>query len=218
MQSIFKKIGFVRNENDYQNIKKVFTSSLPNFIESELSLSEKISLYNLYISYYFFIQNFEKGFDYAMKEVALFTDNKALIISRLDSYINSLNNLLIAQNKLFKYREFQHTTRELRALNNLPSSQLNENIRMKLLKYTFVHEFNRLFLMGDFEHGVRLMERIKLGLEQFTKQLDLHSRVIMYYKTACLYFGNEKTFSIIILRPDSQTIFYIFIIFIMLKF
>jgi len=192
LQSLFKKIGFIRSAQDYQKIKNVFTASLPVFVEEELSLSEKINLYNLYISYHFFLQEFEIGYQFAQKLVALFKGEKTLIVSRLDAYINSLNYLLIAQNKLLKDREFQQTTRELRVLNNLPSSQLNENIRMKLLKYTFVHEFNRLFLMGDFTHGVRLIERIKLGLEQFTKQLDLHSRVIMYYKTACLYFGNNN--------------------------
>ena len=191
LQSLYKKIGFIRNENDFQKINNVFVASLPYFVEEDLSISEKISLYNLYVGYYFFIQDFEKGYDYANRQVELFHGEKALINSRLETYINSLNNLLIAQNKLLMYKEFQNTTRELRTLNSLPSSQLNENIRLKLLKYTFVHEFNRLFLMGDFERGVRLMERIKPGLEQFIEQIDLHSRVILFYKTACLYFGND---------------------------
>lgn len=192
LQSLYQKIGFIRNETDYNKIQNVFAASLPVFVEEELSNSEKISLYNLYIGYYFFLQDFEQGFQYANKLVHLFNENKALINSMLESYINSLNNLLIAQNKLLKYREFQATTRELRALNNLPPAQLNENIRMKLLKYTFVHEFNRLFLMGDFERGVKLMERIKPGMEQFISQIDMHSKVILFYKTACLYFGNDS--------------------------
>lgn len=191
LQSLYQKIGFIRSESDYQKIQNVFAASLPVFIEEELSNSEKISLYNLYIGYYFFLQDFELGYQYARKLVDLFNDNKALMNSMLESYIGSLNNLLIAQNKLLMYREFQATTRELRALNNLPSAQINENIRMKLLKYTFVHEFNRLFLMGDFERGVKLMERIKPGMEQFISQIDMHSKLILFYKTACLYFGND---------------------------
>lgn len=192
LQSLYQKIGFIRSESDYNKIQNVFAATLPVFVEEELSNSEKISLYNLYIGYYFFLQDFEKGYQYANKLVNLFNENKALINSMLEAYINSLNNLLIAQNKLLKYREFQATTRELRVLNNLPASQLNENIRMKLLKYTFVHEFNRLFLMGDFERGVKLMERIKPGMEQFISQIDMHSKVILFYKTACLYFGNDN--------------------------
>lgn len=144
----------------------------------------------MYIGYYFFIQDFEKGYQFAKKLVELFDGEKTLQISRLETYLISLNNLLIAQHKLMKYREFQNTTRELRALNNLPSAYRTENIRLKLLKYTFVHEFNRLFMMGDFERGVSLINRINTGLEPFIGQLDPHSKMIMHYKTACLYFGN----------------------------
>ncbi|UXP33969.1 hypothetical protein N6H18_08425 [Reichenbachiella agarivorans] len=191
LQAMYKKIGFIRHENDFNEINAVFTANLPQFDKSTFSVSEKISLYNLYIGYYFFIQDFERGYEYANKLVALFTGNKTLIQSRLETYISSLNHLLIAQNKLLRYREFQNTTRELRALNNLPSAYLNENIRLKLQKYTFVHEFNRLFMKGDFQRGVDLMDRIMPGIEHFALQLDPHSRVIMYFKTACLYFGNN---------------------------
>lgn len=191
LQSMYKKIGFIRNQHDYQEISKVFSESIPYFVKEELSVSEKISLYSLYIGYYFFIQDFEKGYRYAEMLVELFRAEKTLMMSRLETYIASLNSLLIAQNKLMKYREFQNTTRELRALNNLPSAHLNENIRLKLLKYTFVHEFNRLFMTGDFDQGVTLMNRINTGLEQFITQLDPHSKMIMFYKTACLYFGNS---------------------------
>ncbi len=190
LQSMYKKIGFIRNEHDYQEITKVFTDNIPYFVKEELSVSEKISLYNLYIGYYFFIQDFEKGYDYANKLVHIFQGEKALILSRLETYISSLNNLLIAQNKLMKYGEFRNTTRELRSLNTLPPAYLNENIRLRLQKYTFVHEFNRLFMKGDFERGVSLMNRINTGLEQFITQIDPHSKMILFYKTACLYFGN----------------------------
>jgi hypothetical protein len=47
-------------------------------------------------------------------------------------------------------------------------------------------------MMGDFEHGVQLIEKIKPGLEHFIEQTDSHSKVIMFYKTACLYFGNAN--------------------------
>ena len=191
LQSIYKKIGFIRNKNDFKEITKVFEENMPQFVEENLSIAEKIGLYNLYIGYYFFIQDFKSGYDYAKKLVNLFEGQKTLILSRLETYINSLNNLLIAQNKLLKIREFQNTTRELRALNTLPSAYQNENISLKLRKYTFVHEFNRLFLLGDFQGGVHLMNRINPGLETFIPQLDPHSKMIMFYKTACLYFGNS---------------------------
>lgn len=45
-------------------------------------------------------------------------------------------------------------------------------------------------MLGDFKIGVILFAKIKPRLEEFIQQLDKHSRLIMYYKIACLYFGN----------------------------
>ena len=156
-----------------------------------MSVTEKIHLYHLLIGYFFFTQDFYRGYEYAKKWVALFDQQKALQRSKLELYIDGLNYLLISQQKLEKRKEFLETRRELRALNQLPATYYNENIRIKMLKYTFVHEFNRLFLSGEFDRGVELIERLESGLEAFIAQLDAHSRVIMFYKTACLYFGNS---------------------------
>lgn len=189
LQSLYQQTGYIRNEAEFRKIRDLFESQLPEIDENQISISERISLYQLFIGYYFFIQDFDSGYDYAKRWVEIFRKNKALLQPRLETYIAGLNNLLIAQNKLEMYDEFQSTRKELRQLNKLPSSYYNENIRLKLLKYTFVHEFNGLFLGGDFDRGVELIERLSSGLEGFIEQLDAHSRVILFYKTACLYFG-----------------------------
>lgn len=191
LQSLYQKTGYIRNEAEFKKIEKIFTSNLPIIDEEQMSISEKVHLYQLYIGYYFFIQDFQSGYHYAQKWVQLFHEKKALLRPKLEWYISGLNHLLIAENKLLLLDEFQETKKELRALNKLPQSYYNENIRLKLLKYTFVHEFNSFFLSGSFQRGVALIERLSSGLEGFINQLDAHSRVILYYKTACLYFGNN---------------------------
>jgi len=99
---------------------------------------------------------------------------------------------MVAQYKLMKYHEFVENHKKLKAIRTNPKWELNENIRLKLLKYTYVHEFNKYFMLGDFSKGVLLMNRIKPGLEEFINKLDNHSRIILYYKIACLYFGKEE--------------------------
>ncbi|MEQ9288127.1 MAG: hypothetical protein RIG77_14520 [Cyclobacteriaceae bacterium] len=191
LNSLYNQVGYMRNEADFKRVNKLFITSFPNPDEDQLSVSEKISLYSLYINYYFFIQDFKKGYEYAKKWVQLFHGDKTLMSSKIEMYISSLNHLMIAQTKLEKYEEFLVTKKELRSVGNLPAINLNDNIKLKLLKYSYVHEFNGFFMMGDFGRGVQLIEKIKPGLEQFIEQIDSHSRVIMFYKTACLYFGND---------------------------
>lgn len=192
LNSMYYKIGFIRNKSDYEEIVYIFNASMPAYNEDELSMNEKLNLYNLLVGYYFFIQDFKNGYRYAKKCLALFDKHKKIRISKVDMYLRAINNLMIAQYKLYKYYEFVETSRQLRQVRHFPKNVINENIRLKLLKYTYVHEFNRFFMLGDFSTGVSLMNKIKPGLQQFTAQLDNHSRMIMYYKMACLYFGNRN--------------------------
>ncbi len=190
LQSLYRKSGYIRNEQDFERIQNVFRESMPEVDENRLSFSEKIHLYHLYIGYHFFIQDFATGYVYARKWVNIFHENKSLAGPKIENYITGLNMLLIAQNKLGLYRPFLETKKELRQLNEMPSNFFNEHIRLKMLKYTYVHEFNSLFMAGDFDRGVVLFERLSSKVEGFIDQMDAHSRIIMYYKTACLYFGN----------------------------
>jgi hypothetical protein len=99
---------------------------------------------------------------------------------------------MIIQYKMYLYDDFVNTSRKLREIRHYSKRTLNENIRMRLYKYTYVHEFNRIFMLGDFGYGVSLIRKIEHFLEPFVKQLDNHSRLIFYYKVACLYFGDDR--------------------------
>lgn len=198
LNSIYYKVGFIKNENEYQEVYRFFNASLPDFDEEQLSLNEKLSLYELFVGYYFFLQDFEQGLHYAQKWVDLFNFNKEIRLSKVDNYLSAINNLMIAQYKLYRYSDFVTTSRQLRQISHLPKNVMNENIRLKLLKYTYVHEFNRFFMLGDFATGVSLINKIKPGLEQFINQLDSHSKVIMYYKMSSLYFGNNDYYEAVV--------------------
>lgn len=191
LNAIYTKTGFIKSKGDYDAIRELFESEMPPFDEGALSPKEKIHVYSLYTSYYFFVQDFEQGYICAKKWAFIYDEHKELRKSWIEGYLNAINNLMISQYKLYKYDKFVNTSRRLREIRHYPKNLMNENIRLKLLKYTYVHEFNRIFMLGDFKTGVSLMNKIKPGLEAFIKQLDNHSKIILYYKVACLYFGND---------------------------
>ncbi|MCA6075475.1 hypothetical protein LDX50_23080 [Fulvivirga sp. 1062] len=192
LNAIYYRIGFIRNQSDYNHIQRLFEKELPDFIEQELSLTEKLSLYQLLSGYYSFIQDFDSGLKYARKWLDLFDEHKEIRYSRTNDYLSAINTLMIAQYKMYSYDDFVETSRRLREIRHYPRHTMNENIRMRLYKYTYVHEFNRIFMLGDFGHGVSLIEKIEPLLEPFIRQLDNHSRIILFYKVACLYFGDQK--------------------------
>ncbi|MDH5396932.1 MAG: hypothetical protein OEX02_02220 [Cyclobacteriaceae bacterium] len=192
LNSLYKKVGFIRDQRDHHAIENYLTKNLPEYHEEELSLLEKIHLHNLFTGYYFFIHDFKKGYTAAKKLVALFDDHPSLRLSKIDFYIQALNKLSIAQTKLSLYDEFVSTVDKLQNIPHIKGITLNEDIRTKLFKYYYLHEINRYLLLGDFTGGVKLINKIHHGLNDFITRLDQHSSIIFYYKIACLYFGNSQ--------------------------
>ncbi len=182
--------GFVRNRKDYNKVNGILKDGLPEFSEAALSFYEKLHLYNLYVDYCFFIQDFEQGREYAQKWVNLIEERQDLA-HYLDHYLKGLNQLLIAEYKLMRYHDFVSNHRRMKSIATHRGVDLDANIALKLQKYTYSHLFNKFFMVGDFDLGVALFARIKPALEEFIAQLDKHSRLVMYYKIACLYFGNN---------------------------
>jgi hypothetical protein len=190
LNTFYRRIGYIRDESDYVKIKEVFYDSIPTYEEGSLSTTEKIHLYRLYIGYYFFIQDFDNGYLFAKKLEDIFEKNAAMIISHTEVYITSLNNMLTAQYKLFRYQEFLNTNKKLHSVKNMNLLHISESIRVRLLKYYFIHEINDFFMRGDFKKGVEFtVQENGEAVQQLLDGLDQHSSMILSYKIACLHFG-----------------------------
>ncbi|NQY10209.1 MAG: hypothetical protein HRT71_11950 [Flavobacteriales bacterium] len=188
----YQKIGFIRNEEDFNDVRSYFNDTIPEYVEEELSFDEKIYLYNAFIGYYFFIQDFPQGYDYAVKVLTLFDGSPDMIGNRLELYIKGMNNLLVAQFKLVKYEEFVVTQNKLNAIAKSKTLPLTQNIDLILFKYYYIHEINKYFMMGQFHEGISLIASLEDGLDKFIDKLDQHHTLVFYYKIACLYFGADK--------------------------
>lgn len=190
LNSYYTKIGYIRGEADFLRVKEFFNSNIPDFTEEELSISEKLNLYKLYVGYYLFIQDFRNGYEYALKLVKLFDTHEELKETSTEQYIKSLNNLLIAQYKLDMYNDFAETNKILHAIAADYNQTQNESIRIRLLKYYYIHEINKYFITGDFTKGVEvLMKSPDTKIYELLEVVDKHSELIINYKLACLYFG-----------------------------
>lgn len=189
LYSFYLKIGFLRNHKDFELVNSFLYSTLPVFQEDKLSFEEKMYLYNSFVGYYFFIQDFERGYEYAKKWVALFESQPEYIIPKIEIYIKAINNLLVSESKLHKYEEFKNTIQKLEAINKNPDLKMTENIRLLLFKYSATHRINKYFMVGEFDQGVKVIPEIAGSLEKFEDLLDTHYIIIFYYKFACMHFG-----------------------------
>lgn len=189
LYSLYLKIGFIRDHKDFELVSSFLYSTLPVFKEEFLSFDEKMHLYNAFVGYYYFIQDYSRGYEYAKKWVNLFEENQHYIAPKLEMYIKGLNNLLVGQSKLNRYEEFIDTTSKFDELNHLPDDVLTYNIRLLIFKYNSTHRINRYFVLGKFTEGTKIIPEIAAQLEKFESKLNTHYILIFYYKFACMYFG-----------------------------
>jgi hypothetical protein len=192
LNAIYVKTGYIRNDQHFSEVQDLFYSGLPNHQERELSLHEKLSLYRLYVNYYYFIEDMDLGYQYALKWLQLYDQHPELQKSQLNDYLSAVNQVMVAEYKLFYYKKFLRSRQRLHHLNEKMRKSVNENIRSRLVKYIYVHEFNRIFMLGKFTLGVKLLKRLSPELDAFIKRSDEHSRIILFYKIACLYFGDSQ--------------------------
>lgn len=190
LNAYYLQTGFIKSKSDEEKLSQFFKSNLPYFVEPNLSFQEKIYLYNSYVGYYLFTQNFSQSYLYAKKCVAIFNQHPEMQKHKLELYIRALNNLLVSQNKLYKYKEFAETQKQLIAIKRNKKLILTENINLNLFKAIYVHEINRHFMLGEFKSGTRIVTALEGELNKFIPKLDKHAVLLFYYKIACLYIGN----------------------------
>ncbi|HWY34537.1 MAG TPA: hypothetical protein VNX68_07815, partial [Nitrosopumilaceae archaeon] len=190
LNSFYVKTGFIRNSSDYNKVREFFYSSLPEYDEKKLSFQEKLYLYYSYISFYFFVQDFEKGYKYAVRYIRLFDEYPEMVISKTEFYVKGLNNLLVAENKLFLLQEFEETYKRLMRVHHIQGINLTEHIQIILFRYKYMHKINHYYMMGDFTGGTKIISVVENELERFALRMDKHDVLVFYYKVACLYFGS----------------------------
>ena len=188
----YVKTGFVRKAQYQQEIKEYIQRNLPSFKESTLSFQEKVSLYDVYVTYYLFIQDFTQAYTYAHRWASLYEQRPERVARAPLTYVRSLHKLLITQNKLHYYPDYLATTEKLQATPSSPGIVMNENLRAMLFKYVTIHQINGHFLTGDFTGGVSLVRTIEHDLDPWVDKLGRHATIIFYYKIACMYFGASQ--------------------------
>lgn len=192
------KVGYVRNDEDYQKVRRYFEAHLPRYNIEELGFREKLWLYKAHLWYSFLIQDFLACYKYASKYVDLFYEQEEMIYLNPVFFLKG-NHYLLESLFYVKYSsQFKTTLQRLETI--LESSEFPSNDNISSLAFLYVN-FNKLnlhFLEGTFDKGLYLVKIIEYGISKHKDRIDEHHIMVFYYKIACLYFGvgdNKKCIS-----------------------
>lgn len=187
LYGLYLKLGSVRDEADYQMVRRFYYRQMPKYDNSILSVNEKLYLYQAMVWFHYIVQDFVKCYRYAQAWVDLFNYYPELKISKPDLYIKGLHNLLAALFNIQHYEKFRSVLDELDALKEAPA---NENLDILVFIYRFNSRINLHFMEGRFTEGLTLVKPLEEKMQALEGKLDHHRVLLFYYKIACLYFGS----------------------------
>lgn len=189
LYGLYLKMGYVRNEQDYNLVHAFFRSNLPPTKYKNLNFFGKIYYCQSYVWYHHITQNFLYCFRYAQKWVNLFGANPEIIQLHPTLYLKGMHNLL---NALFNVLNYNKFTEALDTLNDFPNiydiSQVR-NVEGLYLMFSYLHSIQKHYLEGTFSEGTVLIPQYIKVIEEDNFNWDNNRILVFYYRFACLYFG-----------------------------
>lgn len=183
------KVGYVRNDEDLNEVREYFEAHIPLYDLDTLGFREKLWLYKAHLWYSLLTQDFLSSYKYSSKWVDLFHEHEEMIHLNPVFYLKG-NHYLLESLFFVKYasqfKETLHRLEETVTHQNFPK---NDNIASLTFLYVNSNKLNLHFLEGTFDKGLYLVNIIEYGIKKHQDRIDQHHVMLLYYKIACLYFG-----------------------------
>lgn len=189
LYGLFLKIGYVKNDEEYNEVKTYFENRLPEYDISTMGFREKLWLYKSYLWYSFLIQDFLSCYKYSKKWVDLFFAHPNMITLNPVFFLKGNQYLLEALFFTRDHKRFKETLTNLEKVTTSNSFPKDENIEGLIFLYINTNKFNLHFMEGSFHDGLHLIPEVLEGLKKHKPRIDEHHVMVFYYKIASLYFS-----------------------------
>jgi hypothetical protein len=189
LYGLFLKRGYVKNDEEFQQLTTYFNDRLPKYDINKLGFREKLWLYKSYLWYSFLIQDFLSSYKYAKKWVELFDEYPNMITPNPVFFLRGNQYLLETLFYLRHYEKFKNALHHLETIVEESWFPKDDNLSSLTFLYVYTSKFNLHFMEGKFQEGLILETIVLKGIEQHKARIDEHHIMVFYYKIACLYFG-----------------------------
>lgn len=190
LYGIYLKMGHARTEEEARTIKIFFQKNLPDYDFRKLGFREKLWLYRTYLWFSFLTQDFISCYRYSFKWISLFNANPHFITVHPVLYLKGNNYLLESLFYLNHVRNFEKVLTNLETVLKNPNIPDDDNSTALSFLYLYSNKLNLHFLKGQFANGQVLVDKIEKNIKKFKTRIDVHHIMVLYYKVACLYFGD----------------------------
>lgn len=192
LYGLYLQLGYTRTQKDINLIIHVYgqrLSKYENLPEDKLSFTERFYLYQAYAWYHYILHNMLLCYKNVRHWITLFDEHPQMKRLMFDAYMRGYSRLLDSLFLLRSYQRFAQTLNtfehEIAGIDNV-----GDNSRMIALQIHYTHQINKSFYEGAFNEGIKIIPEVEAFIQRYQNHLDIHHRMLLYYKIACLYFGN----------------------------
>lgn len=192
LYGLYLQLGYTRTQKDINLIIRVYgqrLSKYENLPEDKLSFTERFYLYQAYAWYHYILHNMLLCYKNVRHWITLFDEHPQMKRLMFDAYMRGYSRLLDSLFLLRSYKRFAQTLNtfehEIAGIDNV-----GDNSRMIALQIYYTHQINKSFYEGAFNEGIKIIPEVEAFIQRYQNHLDIHHRMLLYYKIACLYFGN----------------------------
>lgn len=188
LYSLYLKLGYVRSERDLCLVTDFFKPRIDKFLGMELSFIERVQLGQTRMWYAHILHDFPSCFRHSRAVIELFDENPQMKPLHYDYYLKAYSRYL---DSLFLTRNYTRLSEALaryeqEIVDIMPVSTNAYNLSCMAL---YLHKVNLFLMEGNFTAGTKIVDKVEQFISMATPALDLHYRLLLYYKIACLYFG-----------------------------
>lgn len=183
--------GHVTDQHEEKEITDFFDKKLPKVKERKLGMMEKVHLYQSYVWYYYILNDFEKCYKYSLLWVELFEESEELLDRDLGLYLRGYHYLLTSAYNNRHLKRFIYHLENLENFRHENYPTFNENNKIASFVYVHFGRMNKHFLQGSFDVGIDDVKKTLNRIKKYKDYLDEHKLMVLNYKIAWMYIGNE---------------------------
>lgn len=180
------EMGVLRNEREVKAYDWFLKSSLVKNEKQALSINAKILFYELYASYYNYIEDSEKCYEFSHKLVKLIEHNPQIIETNVNFPTQFLYRHSIQCYNIGKYHEALEYISKMELLKPKSDAQ-----RLNILMKAYNTKLNVYFRMGNIKMCLKLIPEIEDLLEN-NKDSDKLLKEIIYWQITSLLMISEQ--------------------------
>jgi len=185
---VFRSGGFVRDEEERSLVEEI--SNHPLIKGKNTALSKRAATICYYTQGFCKLANGDFSGSLAkFEEVkSILDDNTKIRKDLAKRYVRTLSNIMNCHIDQGEYEKAREMIDSLRALSESANFKRTD-IRLNIFKDCCIGELKMCNATGDFETGIKTVDEILSGLDEFELKINKEQEVRFFYHVAYIYFG-----------------------------